>query len=41
MLELESIEAEITRRGDDPSHFPTTAAKLRQLYTERTEHSLQ
>jgi len=41
MIELDRIEAEITRRGEDPSHFPVTAAELRQLYTEGTEDSLQ
>ncbi len=41
MTELDDIEAEIARRGEDPSHFPTTAARLRQLYAEVTGVSLQ
>jgi hypothetical protein len=41
MAELEEIEAEIAARGEDPNHFPTTAARMRQLYTEVTGISIQ
>ncbi len=34
MDELDTIEAEIASRGEDPSHFPATAAKLRQVYAD-------